>query len=578
MLRGQRSKRRWALSHLRHVRSRFRKDRLIDALLSSGVAKIRRTRPRPLRPQSLEKPRRTEIRERSTRAPEWARPEHHQSGALLASSDLLEREPVPKTLCETRTSPPVDTSPAHDRSIASAKPSVVKSEPRHKRVLTPGNVTPDFSPQMKRLRFEEPLKQPKRPKATKALAQFDAGPKSGGYAGDSIAQTPKPRSVSETPKLEGGFRGHHQEHLHDRKQDEKHRHDSKHRTVSLPLGHARHEQHVRPTDAGHSRNKTPGIGEVKPHSSTSSWPSRIGKPQLKGLSNPGLWCYRRSVMQALLRLPQFCRVLEYHDTCKGACVTCALSQVLEAYHTGDGLRRQVQTLDKVIASTGRRSDPPWKHTGQSQEDAHMFLQYLVGSVETARGIPKERFRHALLIQHVASWTCQGCKKVHTHMDPPSCSLQLPIAQSRDKQTTLEHCLNSYHKEEDLTIRCDGCKSNRPRMRQHKIKHPPEVLMIQLKRFQTSFTGRGVQKNSRRVKIDPTLDLAPWCAGEKKSRPYRLQAVVAHSGSLNMGHYVAYVRHQDQIKLVNDDSVSAVPSSEWTSPRAYDPYILVYTRS
>lgn len=168
-----------------------------------------------------------------------------------------------------------------------------------------------------------------------------------------------------------------------------------------------------------------------------------------------------------------------------------------------------------------------------------------------------------------------CNKEHTKVDPPSYSLQLPIHAPRGQALTLKTCLDSYHREDNLTIRCDGCRKNVPRTRFHRIQDPPEVLFIQFKRF--AFNGYNSAKNSKRVQYTDTLDLAPWSVNTTRPVNYRLQAVVAHSGSLRMGHYIAFVQHSDGVRRISDESVQKVSADELRNPRGFDPYILCYMK-
>ncbi|GAB7340730.1 hypothetical protein MBLNU457_7111t1 [Dothideomycetes sp. NU457] len=310
---------------------------------------------------------------------------------------------------------------------------------------------------------------------------------------------------------------------------------------------------------------------------SKAWPASVDKPKIRGLDNPSQWCYRRSLQQALFCVPQFFNVLEKHTKHQNNnnCVSCALAQSVQSYQTGAGdLRRKVSNLDDVIKATGRRSDPSWRSVGHSQDDSHDFLQYLLGTAEKAAGIPKANFKNSFHVAHQSMWECQRCGKKHTHTDPASYSLSLPIFPPRG-QPTLASCLDRFHREENLTIRCDGCQKNIPRTRIRRIQHAPEALFIHLMRFDYT---TGPKKNSKFVDFPENLDLSKWCLDPKEAANYRLQAVVAHAGSLKFGHYKAYIRDADgQVKEANDETISKVSSNEWRKPRGFDPYILLYQK-
>lgn len=310
---------------------------------------------------------------------------------------------------------------------------------------------------------------------------------------------------------------------------------------------------------------------------SKAWPASVDKPKIRGLDNPSQWCYRRSLQQALFCVPQFFNVLEKHTKHQNNnnCVSCALAQSVQSYQTGAGdLRRKVSILDNVIKATGRKSDPSWRSIGHSQDDSHDFLQYLLGTAEKAAGIPRAHFKDSFHVAHQSMWECQRCGKKHTHIDPASYSLSLPIFPPRG-QPTLASCLDRFHREENLTIRCDGCQKNIPRTRIRRIQHAPEALFIHLMRFDYT---TGPRKNSKFVEFPEKLDLSRWCLNRKEAANYKLQAVVAHAGSLKFGHYKAYVRDADgQVKEANDETISKVSSNEWRKPRGFEPYILLYLK-
>ncbi|GAB7352975.1 hypothetical protein MBLNU459_g3543t1 [Dothideomycetes sp. NU459] len=310
-----------------------------------------------------------------------------------------------------------------------------------------------------------------------------------------------------------------------------------------------------------------------------TWPSQVGKQKVKGLSNPGQWCYRRSVLQNLLAVPQFFNLLEQnHAKCNarpGRCVTCALRRLSHTYHTSGPVNRDLKALDDAIKLTGKSSDPRWRAAGQTQEDSHEFLQYLLGTIEGARGMPKKQFDALFRISHKISWTCSSCGKDHIRTDPPGLSLNLPIPRQQGP-APLSSCLDAYHKESNVTIRCEKCKKNLKRTRTFRIDSSPEVLTIQLMRF--GFGARGPTKNKDHVDYPETLDLSRWAVNGSAPLRYRLQAVVAHSGSLKFGHYIACVSGADGVKEISDSDVQSVSASALRKPTGgFNPYILVYIK-
>lgn len=317
---------------------------------------------------------------------------------------------------------------------------------------------------------------------------------------------------------------------------------------------------------------------------SKSWPADLGGQKVRGLRNPHNWCYRRSLLQALACSPQFFNMMDgTHDRCdkiKRGCVTCQLRLLLQVYHGGKpGLQTALTSFDNAIKTTGRRSDPRWEGVGNGQEDSFLFLQYLMGIIENtrARGAEQRAFRDAVKLGHQVTWKCGNCNKIHVKDEPAGYSLQLPIPSQRQQPVTLKNCLDAYHVENGLLITCDKCNTKARRSRRHRITNPPGLLSIQLKRFNMDAYGR-TQKNRDHVHYDEVIDLSPWSAESDPSLVYRLQAVVAHSGGLKSGHYVAYVRTAKGVSYISDETVQAETASKWLKPgNGFQPYILFYVK-
>ena len=98
-------------------------------------------------------------------------------------------------------------------------------------------------------------------------------------------------------------------------------------------------------------------------------------------------------------------------------------------------------------------------------------------------------------------------------------------------------------------------------------------MFQLNRY--SKVGATYVKDNRLVKIPSDILDVPVSADNDicVKRKFRLKATISHSGTLNAGHYWAYVREGNSKWLkCNDTSVSSVQFKELSSNSSY---VLVY---
>lgn len=73
---------------------------------------------------------------------------------------------------------------------------------------------------------------------------------------------------------------------------------------------------------------------------------------------------------------------------------------------------------------------------------------------------------------------------------------------------------------------------------------PDVLNLQLKRFQYDVERDAMMKINDRYEFPETFDASPYLSEEAdKSEPYiyQLHSVLVHSGDLNAGHYYAFIK-------------------------------------
>ena len=126
--------------------------------------------------------------------------------------------------------------------------------------------------------------------------------------------------------------------------------------------------------------------------------------------------------------------------------------------------------------------------------------------------------------------------------------------------------------------CDGCKSRVNMEKQFKVEQAPEVLVIQLKRFQN--LGSDISKIQDMVDYQLELDLNPFMSSLvdvrffsshlikfpmypgiwlmhtlflQKHQNYDLYGVVEHLGVPSNGHYVCYIRPTQAEWFLFDDS-------------------------
>ena len=179
-----------------------------------------------------------------------------------------------------------------------------------------------------------------------------------------------------------------------------------------------------------------------------------------------------------------------------------------------------------------------------------------------------------------------------------CSIiSLAIASEKEDQT-LADCLEYYRHPEQLTgenrVYCDGyCRTKTTRLTQILLQRVPPVLVFRLQRFKhTSFRGR-IEKVNTPVSFpcgrDELLDITmnAFFRDEEKRVTFKLTAVCAHLGSsIDSGHYVAYVRHQDsrrdatysdQWLRIDDEVVAVIDEAMLRKETLSSAYLLFYAQ-
>ncbi|KAJ6245939.1 ubiquitin carboxyl-terminal hydrolase [Anaeramoeba flamelloides] len=125
---------------------------------------------------------------------------------------------------------------------------------------------------------------------------------------------------------------------------------------------------------------------------------------------------------------------------------------------------------------------------------------------------------------------------------------------------LTKCIEMFTQEEKLsknnTWDCSNCKKKTQPIKKIDIYKLPQNLIIHFKRFETSqFFSK---KISSFVKFPLTLKISNILSNQKKT-DYELYAIINHLGSVNNGHYIAYIKNDtlDKWFEFNDSRVSLI---------------------
>lgn len=171
------------------------------------------------------------------------------------------------------------------------------------------------------------------------------------------------------------------------------------------------------------------------------FPKELPSKESKGMVNPGNFCYRNSVLQALFHAPAFYRYLgKIHYDCDlepDMCVLCALQALLYGYWNDPGVQRNPSKPKTVAQSLLDRFNAaclmnlPFSKPELAEEiqygyqaDAYEFLQYLLVEQVYLRTLPSDpwSFEGQFMLHSRASWTCKDCGETSTRDNEPEFGL------------------------------------------------------------------------------------------------------------------------------------------------------------
>ena len=141
-------------------------------------------------------------------------------------------------------------------------------------------------------------------------------------------------------------------------------------------------------------------------------------------------------------------------------------------------------------------------------------------------------------------------KLSKDIDSQEISENLPMIDKGQNYQSIKDCFDLFFQEEELEdpLMCHQCNGPESFTKKYSINRFPYVLILSLKRFKYN-------KNSNfklRQMITYPFEL------ELENKKYDLYGVINHYGSINSGHYTAYIKNRNKKwTLCNDSSITEV---------------------
>ncbi|XP_042456588.1 ubiquitin carboxyl-terminal hydrolase 4-like [Zingiber officinale] len=312
-----------------------------------------------------------------------------------------------------------------------------------------------------------------------------------------------------------------------------------------------------------------------------------------GLENFGNTCYCNSVLQALyFCIPFREQLLDYYTNNKnnGDAEENLLTCLADLFTQISSQKKKTGVIaPKRFVQRVKKQNEYFR--SYMHQDAHEFLNFLLNELvdilekESSAGKssketspsgnvangPSHSVGNGALKEPLSTWVhknfqgiltnetrCLLCETV-TARDETFFDLSLDIEQN----SSITSCLKNFSSTETLNAEdkffCDKCCSLQEAQKRMKIKKPPHILVIHLKRFKYMEQLGRYKKLCYRVVFPMELKLSNTV--EDADSEYSLFAVVIHVGSgPNHGHYVSLVKTHNHWLLFDDENVEMIDES------------------
>ncbi|KAJ6796036.1 ubiquitin carboxyl-terminal hydrolase 22-like [Iris pallida] len=305
------------------------------------------------------------------------------------------------------------------------------------------------------------------------------------------------------------------------------------------------------------------------------------------------------------------------------CLSCELDEMYSFVFSGD---RTPYSPAKFLYSWWQHASNLASYT---QQDAHEFFISMLDGIHEK--VEEDQFRaqnesngdcciaHRIFSGILRSdVTCTICGFTSTTYDPcVDISLDLDSVQNSTKVapsksgagnsdtvsmlssqsygiSTLTGCLDRFTKPErlgsDEKFFCQQCQVKQESLKQMSIRKLPLVACFHIKRFEHSSTRKMSRKIDRYLQFPFFLDMARYLSSailrsrygnriytfdsddfdavSETASEFELFAVITHSGNLEAGHYITYLRLNNQWYRCNDSWITHVTENMVRSSQAY----------
>lgn len=146
-----------------------------------------------------------------------------------------------------------------------------------------------------------------------------------------------------------------------------------------------------------------------------------------------------------------------------------------------------------------------------QRDVDEFFNMLIDRIENLiKGTKEEKVMKNLLYGNFANeFICKGCPH-YSEREEPFMAIPLQVKNKRSVLEGLETFVEGEWLEGDNAYFCEKCEVKRDTLKRCSIKHLPNVLFLELKRFEFNFDTMQKYKVNDYCSFPTDLDMKPYC--------------------------------------------------------------------
>lgn len=258
-----------------------------------------------------------------------------------------------------------------------------------------------------------------------------------------------------------------------------------------------------------------------------------------GLKNQGATCYLNSLLQSLYFTNAFRKAIYQIPTQQEESMS-------NSAYTLQRLFYQLQTSSGAVGTAELTKSFGWetRHIFEQQDVQELSRKLMERMEEKMKGTEAENILPKLFCGKIKTYI--SC--IHVNYESSRVEDFWDVQLNVSKMGNLLNSFKDYISVEKMEGENKYFAGD-----EHKLQEAnkgviftsfPDVLHLQLKRFEYDFTKDAMTKVNDRYEFPEVFDAAPFLSEDSdKSEPwtYQLHGVLVHSGDLNAGHYYAFLK-------------------------------------